>query len=274
MKKIGIIGGMGPEAAIELQWLILRAAQELGATSDHTVPPMLIDQNTTIPNRTTAICDKGQSPLPQMIASLKTLESGGVDFAVMPCITAHHWLEQLQAASMVPVIDMVELLLEAVEKSYGHINKWLVLATAGTSATRLFPAHTNLKQTLTRLEAGSEDEASVMAAIYNPRYGIKAGFRLEDDTALRQDFGASPTSLLHGVIDRYRVMHGCTGVILACTELPLAVDRYALERSGMAVLDPLEITARVSAEIAMGWRKLPKSRKRTHIKLIHGANDA
>lgn len=274
-RKIGILGGMGPEAAIELQWLIVREAQLLGANSDAAIPPMLVEQNTAIPNRTASILEGGESPLAQMKASLKILEQGGCSFAVIPCVTAHHWLTELQAASSIPVLDLVGLAADEIAKGYSHIRSWLVLATSGTSAANLFPAKTAIGQSLFSLAPDSTDQALVMDAINNPRYGIKAGFKLPDDELLRQDFGVSPTALLHEVIDRYRVMQKVEGIVLACTELPLAVDRFALERSGMAVVDPLEIAARAVAEIAMGARMLPKKKgKQPLLKIIHGANDA
>jgi len=50
----------------------------------------------------------GPSPLPMMIATARNLEAAGADSIVMPCNTAHCWIEELRKAVNVPIVDMIE----------------------------------------------------------------------------------------------------------------------------------------------------------------------
>ena len=83
---VGILGGMGPEATIDLFTKIVKGSK-VKKDQDHL--RILIYNNSKIPDRTLAIKGKGPSPLPGLIQSAKVLEKAGADFVLIPCITAH-----------------------------------------------------------------------------------------------------------------------------------------------------------------------------------------
>ena len=60
-KTIGILGGMGPAATVDLLDKIVRAVK-VNRDQDH--PRIIMDNNPKIPDRTTAILEKGPSPCP------------------------------------------------------------------------------------------------------------------------------------------------------------------------------------------------------------------
>jgi len=64
--KIGIIGGMGPEATLDLFRKILRNTP---ANKDQDHLHLIIDNNTSIPDRTDYILGKGENPLPFILES-------------------------------------------------------------------------------------------------------------------------------------------------------------------------------------------------------------
>ena len=76
------------------------------AECDQDHIPMLVDNNTRIPDRTEAILHGGASPVPEMLASAKRLEAAGADFLVIPCHTAHYFIPEIADKINIPILDM------------------------------------------------------------------------------------------------------------------------------------------------------------------------
>ena len=85
-KIVGIIGGMGPDATVDLFQKILRATP---AKTDQEHLRIIIDCNSKIPDRTAHIMRGEENPGPYLVSSAKLLEKAGVDVMVMPCNAAH-----------------------------------------------------------------------------------------------------------------------------------------------------------------------------------------
>ena len=92
-KSIGIIGGMGPMATVDLYRKIV-ACTDASCDNDHV--RVDIDSNAAIPDRTAAILRGGPDPVPQMADSGRKLTACGADCLIMPCNTAHYFLPRLQ----------------------------------------------------------------------------------------------------------------------------------------------------------------------------------
>lgn len=139
-KTIGIIGGMGPLATADLFRKIVMMTD---AKCDQEHPRVLIDSNTNIPDRTAAILSGGENPLPQLACSARTLERAGADVLMMPCNTAHYFYDGVCAATKLPVLHMLRLTAEEIDRR--RIKTVGLLATDGTIQTgiyeRLFEEH-------------------------------------------------------------------------------------------------------------------------------------
>jgi aspartate racemase len=101
-KTIGILGGMGPEATLDFFGKII---QNTPATSDQEHLRVIIDNNPKIPDRTEAILGKGESPVPVMVQGGLSLAKAGADFIVIPCISAHFFLDELRCNLSLPIIS-------------------------------------------------------------------------------------------------------------------------------------------------------------------------
>lgn len=206
-KTIGIIGGMGPMATADLfRKIVLHTAA--GCDQEHI--HVLIDNNTAIPDRTGALLNGGEDPLPQMVRSARWLESGGADCLIMPCNTAHCYHSRVQETVQIPLLNMLELTCRSMAEK--GVKCAGLLATSGTVQTGVYVrmAERFGIQLLTPDETG---QAAVMALIYQ---GVKAGVEDFDTAAVRQ------------VVAQLR-RDGAETIILGCTELPLAVDMYHLD---------------------------------------------
>lgn len=229
-KTIGIIGGMGPMATADLfRKLVLHTVA--GCDQEHI--HVLIDNNTAIPDRTGALLNGGEDPLPQMVRSARWLESGGADCLIMPCNTAHCYHSRVQETVQIPLLNMLELTCRSMAEK--GVKCAGLLATSGTVQTGVYDRMA--KRFGIRLllpdEAG---QAAVMALIYQ---GVKAGVEDFDTAAVRQ------------VVAQLQ-RDGAETIILGCTELPLAMDMYHLDFSAV---DPTLELAKGAIRFAGGTVK-------------------
>ncbi|PRY73862.1 cysteate racemase [Marivita geojedonensis] len=107
MRRIGVLGGMGPEATIYFMQKVVDAVQ---ARDDADHIPLLVDNNTQVPSRIAAILEgRGEDPGPVLAQMAKGLVAAGAEALVMPCNTAHYYADQVAAATDKPFLNMVEM---------------------------------------------------------------------------------------------------------------------------------------------------------------------
>lgn len=218
MKTIGIIGGMGPLSTVDLFEKIVK---KTGALRDQDHIPVLIDNNTRIPDRTEAILMGGESPLPELLKSARRLEGAGADFLIMGCNTAHYYYDQLKDEVKIPFLNMVTLTAEeGARKGWKTLG---LLATKGTVDTKLYQRALE-EVGISCILPEKEDQESVQRLIYE---GIKM------DRFPEGAFGVPEVakSLFKG---------GACGIILGCTELSVAAGVYHWD---FPYLDPTCILA-------------------------------
>jgi aspartate racemase len=135
LKTIGIMGGMGPAATVDLMSRIISMTD---AVTDQEHIPMIVDSNTRIPDRTEAILGKGKSPVPEMLASAQRLEAAGADFIVIACHAAHYFVPEIKDKIGIPILDMPEETAKLLKLK--GVNRAAVLATDGTVRSGIFGA--------------------------------------------------------------------------------------------------------------------------------------
>jgi aspartate racemase len=241
--RIGVVGGLGPYATARLELLLLQEAKARGAVHDRDFPPMTIAMECQTPDRTAALLHGGADPLPALAAGLARLSD--CSHIIVPCNTAHAWLPQLRALTSNTILDMLHetvCCVEQLAKTQGR-GRWLLLATDGTLQTGLYQqrfAHSEVS--LLAPEVGSPEQKAVMTAIYG-KYDIKAGYALAERHHMPVVDGQpipSPTDLLDQVIEHF-MDDGLDGVILGCTEIPLAINNSV---SPVPTIDPMHCVAK------------------------------
>jgi aspartate racemase len=235
-KIIGILGGMGPEATIDLFAQIVKGTK-VKKDQDHL--RIIIDNNPKVPDRTLAIQKKGPSPLPQLIRSAKILENTGADFIVIPCVTAHYYYKPLKKKLKIPILNLVEMTIQYIKSRLKGISKVGLLATTGTIQTGLFQisfSQTDLQLIIPSLEV---QKRWVMEAIYGRR-GIKV-------------IGPSEISKRLILKTSQKLIHqGAQAIIAGCTEIPLVLKEGDLS---VPVIDPISILAEAAIERAKRKKK-------------------
>ena len=205
-KIIGVIGGMGPLATVDLYRKIV---EHTDADCDQAHVRTIIDSNTNIPDRTAALLSGGESPVKELQSSARLLEQAGAQVLVMPCNTAHCFYDAVQACVGVPILNMIELTVQALKRQ--SISRAGLLATDGTVQSGIYQKHFEARG-IELLLPDPEDQAAIMDMIYR---GVKAGCTDYD------------TSRVRSALDRLLAC-GAQTLILGCTELPPAFEMYGL----------------------------------------------
>ncbi len=220
---IGILGGMGSAATVHLFQQIVK---NTGAKGDGEHIPVIVYNNTQIPDRTAAIFNQGPSPLPHLIEGACFLERANVSRIVIPCVTAHHYFDKIVHEVNIPVAHLLRETLEFVIEKYPAITRLGLLATSGTLKTKLFSDLFSSRSRDIVIPAPAQQER-VMEAIYGSQ-GIKNGHLKSSRKILLQ-------------VIQHLARRGAQAVIAGCTEIPLVIKA---EHLTLPYIDPLLVIAR------------------------------
>ena len=140
-KKIGVLGGMGPEATVLLMKRVI-ALTDVSDDADHV--PLLVDMNPQIPSRIAALINEdGENPAPVLAEMTRRLERMGAMAVAMPCNTAHYYTPQIMDASALPFLNMIDLSAQrisklAISKTGGESFRVGLLASPATDKFNIF----------------------------------------------------------------------------------------------------------------------------------------
>jgi aspartate racemase len=198
-RVIGILGGMGPAATVDLMARIIAATPAEGDAGHHR---LLVDSNPAIPDRNRAIRGEGASPGPALAAMARGLEAQGADMLAIACNSAHAWADEIRAATGIPLVSMIDATVGAIRRDHAGVGQVGLLAADACLGAGLYqgPLAEAGYEVLT-----SEDQKSFMSLIY----GVKAG---ETGVAARAGMMAQAQALAE---------RGAEIIVAACTEVPL-----------------------------------------------------
>lgn len=230
MKRLGVIGGLGPIATAYFYELIIRMTD---ARIDQEHIEMLIFSKPSIPDRTEYILGKSsKNPLPDMIEIGKQLANMGADHIAIPCITAHYFHDMLTQGIPAPIINAVSE--TALYLKNNNIRCAGIMATEGTIHSGLFQQ----ELTMAGIEAvipGEKQQEDITHLIYR---NVKANRPVEIEK-----FHAAARELQK---------NGAEVIILGCTELSLIKRDYDI---GPGYIDAMEVLAKRSIELSQAKLK-------------------
>ena len=135
-KTVGILGGMGPEATVDLMQRIISLTPALD-DADHI--RCIVDNNPKVPSRIKAIIEgRGEDPGPCMADMATRLESWGADFLVIACNTAHHYYRNVSDAVDIPVINLIGLVTDHLIRHFPAHRSIGILASPAVGMTGLY----------------------------------------------------------------------------------------------------------------------------------------
>jgi len=216
---IGVLGGMGPEATVELMRRVI-AATPAEDDADHI--HMLVDNNTKVPSRIAALFENnGVSPGPELARMAQQLATMGATALAMPCNTAHVYLPEIRAAAgNVPVLDMVTLTASQIGHTLLDKRRVGVLASAAVKQIGLYDGAL-AKVAIEAVYASNQTR--IMEIIRRVKRG-------DSGTAVRRQFADICEQLL---------ANECDLVLIACTEFSVIADALPSEIPSLDALDVL-----------------------------------
>ena len=218
-KKLGVIGGMGPEAT---NFFYARLISRTKANKDQEHIDTIILSHATMPDRTHAILTGQKREFLQAISKdARDLEMLGVSNIAIPCNTSHYFLEEIQAATRVPIINMVEESVRYVTRDFPKARKVGIMGTDGTIQSGTYFRGLK-KQGIIPVSPRGERQKDVMSLIYDDIKGGKKGDRSK--------FIRAYDDLME---------QGCDAVILACTEISVFKEYYQVPVNCIDAMDVL-----------------------------------
>jgi aspartate racemase len=236
-KLIGVVGGVGPFAGIDLLGKI--AAQTAVSLDQDHLTVLNWSQPAQIVDRTEYLLGEvDENPAVALAAQVMQLARMGAGVVGIPCNTAHaprifnQIRAELAAANCdVKLLHMIEEVGRFVQTNLPDVAQIGVLSTTGTYRAGVYAdvmEPLGFTAVLPPLPLQTE---KIHPAVYDPVYGIKAcGIA----TAQAQE------NLQEG-IETLKAA-GAEAIILGCTELPLAFTNSTA--AGLPLIDPTLILAR------------------------------
>ena len=217
MKRLGILGGMGPAASAEF---VNRLIQQTPATCDQEHIPFVLWNEPQTPDRSTSMRAGNDYPLPYLQEGILSLKSIGCEYIVIPCNSAHYWYDDLNKLN-IPILHIVDSVIDEL-KSLDILNQTIgVMGTQGTIEYGIYQLRLESQGWKCIVPNSAEMDYFVQPAIDF----IKAGKITEAHY------------LLVKVID-ILISRGAKAVVLGCTELPLAVRE--LEQNGIPLVNSID----------------------------------
>lgn len=237
-KKIGIVGGVGPYAGLDLAKKILI---ETNANKDQEyLPTLSISTPHQIEDRTSFLLGESSiNPAEGVLENLLDLAKIGATVAGIPCNTLHApkiW-DTLTARfqdsnSDLKLLDMIEETMSFIQSFCPEVNTVGVISTFGTWKTAFYPDV--LSKFGFKVQTLNKEQQIHLHdhALFHPEYGIKAqAFPVRNEAR----------NVLMNSIELLK-KKGAQAVILGCTEIPLGIPERKL--GNIFCIDPGLILAR------------------------------
>ncbi len=270
-KIIGVLGGLGPDATIELYRQIVHRTR---ARKEQEHLRILIDNNPKVPDRIAAVFGTGPSCLPELVRSARALERAGADFIVIPCVTVHYFYTRLQKRTALPILHIIDETVRRVRTQYPAARRIGLLATTAAIRSGLFQQSFGGLSGVREPPRAAASRALGASAARNASAGPATRARqpalellVPDDRSQRRFVVAAVREVkAHGATDNARrlirsaaaglIARGAQVIVAGCTEVPLVLQDGDVQ---VPVVDPIAILAEVAIERAGGKTKVRRS---------------
>jgi aspartate racemase len=226
-KIVGILGGMGPEATIDIFTDIVKHTK-IENDNDHL--RIIIDNNPKLPSRQDAILKGSENPGPAMAITAQNIEQAGADFIILGANTAHYFYQYVKDAVNIPVLHIIDETALATINTVKGIKKVGVLATKGAMKTGMFQdAFKEVGVTVTDVPD------HILTLIHSAVFSFRAEGLNENNLAMMK----KAVSFL--------IENGAEAIVMGCTEIPLILKNQKIE---IALINPNDVIADITVKYA------------------------
>ena len=216
-KRVGIIGGLGPETSCQFCLNLNRRFKQI-----FNKQPDICLENLPISSHAEKILINGGTSsehLALMMDAVERLNRNNADMIAIPCNTVHIFIDKLKSISNVPILNMIE---ECAEECHSkNIKKVGLLASTKTLETNMY--HKEMDQLGICTINPSQNEQNKISEII---------LKIINNSTTEEDVG-----FLKNVIIRMKEK-GAEAVVLGCTDLPLLIKKID---SPLPLINSLEI---------------------------------
>lgn len=209
MRKIGLIGGLGPESTLDYYKGIISAFAAAGA--NYHYPEIFIHSLSLASFMRRAEAGQWDRVAEMLLASVQALHRAGAQFAAIAANTPHLAFERVRPRSPLPLISIVETTLERALAM--GLQRPGLLGTRLTMSSRLYQ------------ECFAPQGMEVAVPPAPDQELIQKRLDTEIELGIFKD---STREELLQIVSRMKRKQGIDSVILGCTELPLLLGQDEL----------------------------------------------
>ncbi len=224
---IGILGGMGTQAGLDFS---TKLAKLYRGKLDQKYPLFVLYNKSNVPKR---LSDKKvyKKVYKSLLEGCIFLQNNNCKFITIPCNTAHHWYDDLNKRVKVPILSMPKEVFTFAKKNCSSGSKIGILATESTLRTRIYHKFFEKKYKL-----------------IEPSLKLQKRYVNKSIILVKKGKVKEAEKIIKPVI-RYLLKMKCKKIILACTELPVAIFAYKSfkkVKSSKTFFDPNLILAKAA----------------------------
>ncbi|MGR6859707.1 aspartate/glutamate racemase family protein [Aliivibrio salmonicida] len=251
--RIGIIGGMGNEALVDL-------IEKIASLPGSEKREYIVFGNARLAYKPEEVVHSWQpTDLPELrkkdtaLYTLKLMQHFGVDIMGLACNSAHELFRTLLPNVPVTFVDMLN---QTAHTLRGTKDKVLVMGVSSLVNSGLYQSALQ-EQGVLSTKPSPENQQKIMTAIYDPKFGIKTA-----------QITREAEKLLCDVISEESERQGCSKIVLGCTELPLALTALSCDRFKINGWLPKHIDI-IDASFVLAECLLKTDGKGTHLNHPH-----
>lgn len=226
-KTVGVLGGMGPDATVDFMASVIALTS---AEKDQDHIHMIIDHHPGVPDRQAAMRGDRSTVSAVLTEMALRLESAGADFLVMPCNTAHVFMDEVLPKIRVPFIHIVTETVAQIAVAGAKVKSVGVLATTACVESGIYQS---------AIEASGRNsvlpDAMQQKELMDLVFRIKRGDKSDEVRFAMRAIAENLTNT------------GAEIIIAGCTEIPLVLGGGDL---GVPFVSSTEVLARRTVAMA------------------------
>ena len=207
MKKLGIIGGLGPETTSEFYLEVIFGCQKFDKLNRPEILILSVPMDLEMEQRAIVSGIGEENYLPFLIDGAKKLELAGADFLVMPCNSLHAFIEEIRGSVKIPVLSILEETARFLEVQNIH--------SVGLISTVITKRHKLYEKALA--------DAGIKTILPSELEQAKIGKIIHNLVINRQ--GNKEREELLKIIEGFKE-RGVENAVLACTDLQLLLPEH------------------------------------------------
>ncbi|EAX48396.1 aspartate racemase [Thermosinus carboxydivorans Nor1] len=219
MKKLGLVGGIGPASTLDYYKGITEGYRMRTASDNY--PQMIIDSLNLAEMYAYVSNKQWDMFINRLVGSIKNLAAGGAEFAAMAANTAHIVFDEVNSQSPLPLISIVDETCKYAQSK--NCKSVVIFGTAFTMSSGLY-SNAFAKYGIDAFVPTADEQKAIHNIIFP---NLQAGIVLPEDKR----------TILQ-IAKRMIAEKNADALVLGCTELPLIIQENDLD---VLLLDTTQI---------------------------------